>query len=338
MNPADQNPWRFKRLVAAIALLGVVVVGFVGFVGYWSNTPLSITADQRLELTRGQPFSKFARSLAEAGIITQPRLWGWQARWLGKAHRIQAGEYWIRPGDTPNTLLEALVAGEVIRYEIQLLEGWTLHEVLDVLARNEQLTAELSMVDKHTLLGVLGLPGGNAEGLFFPDTYQFTRGASDADILRRAYEQMQLTLAAEWQDRAEDLPYDNPYQALVVASLIEKETGRDEDRSHIGQVFATRLRLGMRLQTDPSVIYGLGRQFDGNLTRKHLLTDTPYNTYTRNGLPPTPIALASARSIEAALQPANGDYLYFVSRGDGSSQFSISLEEHQTAVRKYQLQ
>ena len=147
-----------------------------------------------------------------------------------------------------------------------------------------------------------------------------------------------MKLAAAWQVRAEDLPYDNPYQALVVASLIEKESGRDEDRSHIGQVFATRLRLGMRLQTDPSVIYGLGRQFDGNLTRKHLLTDTPYNTYTRNGLPPTPIALASARSIEAALHPANGDYLYFVSRGDGSSQFSISLEEHQTAVRKYQLQ
>jgi len=327
-----------KWLIAAILLVGAVVLSFVGFIGYWSNTPLSVAADQRLELTRGQSFSDFARDLAAQGILSQPRLWSWQARWQGKAHRVQAGEYWIRRGDTPNTLLEALVAGDVIRYDIQLLEGWTLREVLDVLARNEKLIAELGSVDKHTLLGVLGLPGGNAEGLFFPDTYQFTRGVSDADILRRAYDQMQLELADAWQDRAVGLPYDTPYQALVAASLIEKETGRDEDRLLIGQVFVTRLRLGMRLQTDPSVIYGLGQEFDGNLTRKHLRTDTPYNTYTRNGLPPTPIALASARSIKAALQPADGDYLYFVSRGDGSSQFSITLEEHESAVRKYQLQ
>ena len=338
MNLPEKKSRRYQRLVAAIVLVGVVVLGFVGYVGYWSNTPLHNSADQRVELIQGQSFSSFARSLAADGIITQPRLWSWQARWQGNARRVQAGEYWIRPGDTPNTLLEALVTGDVIRYEVQLLEGWTLSELLEVLARNESLRTELGSVDKHTLLGVLGLPGGNAEGLFFPDTYQFTRGASDADILRRAYEQMQLNLAEAWQDRVVGLPYDSPYQALVVASLIEKETGREEDRAHIGQVFATRLRLGMRLQTDPSVIYGLGAEFDGNLTRKHLRTDTPYNTYTRNGLPPTPIALASARSIEAALQPADGDYLYFVARGDGSSQFSISLEEHETAVRKYQLQ
>ena len=173
--------------------------------------------------------------------------------------------------------------------------------------------------------------------MFFPDTYQFTRGASDVEILQRAYDQMQQRLGEAWQHRAVGLPYENAYQALIAASLIEKETGRDADRAIIAQVFVSRLQAGMRLQTDPSVIYGLGRKFTGNLTRKHLRSDTPYNTYTRRGLPPTPIAIAGARSIEAALNPAGGDYLYFVSGGDGSSHFSASLEEHKAAVRKYQL-
>jgi UPF0755 protein len=193
-------------------------------------------------------------------------------------------------------------------------------------------------VDEQTVLGVLGLPEGHGEGLFFPDTYHFERGTSDADILRRAYRKLASELEAAWQSRDAGLPYDSPYDALIVASLIEKETGRDSDRASIAQVFVSRLNRGMRLQTDPSVIYGVGPSFDGDLTRRHLRTDTPYNTYTRHGLPPTPIALVGRKSLKAAMHPAPGEFLYFVSRGDGSSHFSVSLEEHQAAVRRYQLQ
>lgn len=327
-----------KLFLACLVLAGLGVAGLLAYVGSWANTPLEVTAEQRVELARGQSFSSFAAALARQGLITRPRLWSWQARWQGKARRVQAGEYWLQPGDTPDSLLTKLLAGDVINYEIQLIEGWTLREVLASLARNEILEHELITVDANTLLGVLGLPSGNAEGLFFPDTYRFTRGANDIEILQRAYKQMQQRLAEAWQNRAVGLPYDNAYQALIAASLIEKETGRDTDRPHIAQVFVSRLHAGMRLQTDPSVIYGLGRSFTGNLTRKHLRTDTPYNTYTRKGLPPTPIAIAGASSIEAALHPAQGDYLYFVSSGDGSSHFSVSLEEHTAAVQKYQLQ
>jgi UPF0755 protein len=182
------------------------------------------------------------------------------------------------------------------------------------------------------------LPGGRAEGLFFPDTYHFAGATSDADILRRAYARLETELAAAWLARAAGLPWKSPYEALIAASLIEKETGQADDRPRIAQVFVSRLQRGMRLQTDPSVIYGLGNSFDGNLTRRHLRDDTPYNTYTRGGLPPTPIALVGKRSLMAALHPAEGEFLYFVSRGDGSSQFSINLEDHKAAVRKYQLQ
>jgi len=326
-----------KFFVGCLVLAGLGIAGFLAYVGSWANTPLGVSVAHRVELDRGQSFSSFAASLAEQDLITRPRLWSWQARWQGKARRVQAGEYWIQPGDTPASLLDRLLAGDVISYEIQLIEGWTLREVLAALARDDVLDHELGSVDGNTLLGVLGLPSGNAEGLFFPDTYQFTRGASDVEILQRAYDQMQQRLQGAWQNRAVGLPYDNAYQALIVASLVEKETGRDADRAHISQVFVSRLHAGMRLQTDPSVIYGMGTSFTGNLTRKHLRTDTPYNTYTRTGLPPTPIAIAGARSIEAALNPAAGDYLYFVAGGDGSSHFSVSLEEHEAAVQKYQL-
>ena len=326
-----------KFFLGCLVLAGLAVAGLLVYVGSWANVPFVISAEHRVELARGQSFSSFAAALAEEDLITRPRLWSWQARWQGNARRVQAGEYWIQPGDTPASLLDKLLTGDVISYEIQLIEGWTLREVLASVAGEEVLEHELGAVDANTLLGVLGLPSGNAEGLFFPDTYQFTRGASDVEILQRAYDQMQQKLAEAWQNRDVGLPYENAYQALIAASLVEKETGRDADRPHIAQVFVSRLHARMRLQTDPAVIYGLGKSFNGNLTRKHLRTDTPYNTYTRKGLPPTPIAIAGARSIEAALHPAGGDYLYFVSGGDGSSHFSVSLEEHEAAVRKYQL-
>jgi len=326
-----------KLLFVVLAGLALLAGGVVAYTLHWNGQPLDITADTRVELRPGQSFASFAETLGEAGLIARPALWTALARVTGTARRVQAGEYWVRVGDTPAVLLERLLAGEVIAYEVTLLEGWTVKRALAELAAQETLTHDLSSVDESTLLGVLGLPEGNAEGLFYPDTYRYERGASDADILRRANRKLQDVLTELWAGRDAGLPYASPYEALIVASLIEKETGREEDRARIAQVFATRLSRGMRLQTDPSVIYGIGQSFDGNLTRAHLKTDTPYNTYTRKGLPPTPIALVGSRSIEAALHPAAGDFLYFVSRGDGTSHFSVSLEEHEAAVRRYQL-
>ena len=326
-----------KLLVVGLLTCATIALATVLLLSSYNNRVLPVTEDSVLELKSGQPFSNFAAELAQAGLIEHATLWSWQARLSGDARKIQAGEYWLRVGDTPQLLLDRLLRGEVVYYEVKLLEGWTVQQVLEELATHSTLVQELIGADVHTLLGALGMPGGNAEGLFFPDTYRYERGATDADILRRASAKLNQELDRTWSGRDAGLPYETPYDALIIASLIEKETGRDEDRSKISQVFSRRLQIGMRLQTDPSVIYGLGSNFDGNLTRKHLRQDTPYNSYTRRGLPPTPIALTGLRSLQAAVHPASGDFLYFVSRGDGSSQFSVSLEEHQDAVRKYQL-
>ncbi len=327
-----------KLLLFLLVGLGLTVGALVAYTMHWNGQPLPLQEDTRVELRPGQSFAAFAETLGDAGYLSRPSLWTMLARVTGAARRVQAGEYWLRVGDTPAVLLDRLLRGEVAVYEVTLLEGWTVRRALSELAAQETLTHELQSVNESTLLGVLGLPEGHAEGLFFPDTYRFERGTTDSEILRRAYRKLQDELAVRWEGRDAGLPYQTPYEALIVASLIEKETGREEDRASIAQVFATRLRKGMRLQTDPSVIYGIGEGFDGDLTRAHLKTDTPYNTYTRSGLPPTPIALAGARSLDAALHPAAGDFLYFVSRGDGTSHFSVSLEEHEAAVRRYQLQ
>lgn len=321
-----------------VVLLGIgLLAGGLIYLQSWTGQPLTIADAVKVELAPGQAFGAFATGLSEAGIVEHPRLWSWYARATGKARRVQAGEYLVEPGETPGGLLARLEKGDVVTYDIQLIEGWTVRQVLGALRSHSALDQTLDSVDEHTLLSVLGLPPGHAEGMFFPDTYRFERGATDGDILRRAYAKLQEELETVWQTRAAGLPYNSPYEALIVGSLVEKETGRDSDREFIAQVFTTRLHKGMRLQTDPSVIYGVGEAFRGDLTRRHLRTDTPYNTYTRNGLPPSPIALVGARSLQAAVHPADGNYLYFVSRGDGSSQFSVSLEDHEAAVRKYQL-
>jgi UPF0755 protein len=328
----------FARTILIVCLLGAGLAAAAGvYVLTWGSTPFKVAEDARVMLNPGQTFSQFARRLEADGLLDGAGIWTLQARLTGDARRVQAGEYWIRVGDTPSILLDRLLAGDVVTYEVKLLEGWTVAQALAELAAHEALEHRLAGADETTVLGALGLGEGNGEGLFFPDTYRYERGASDADILNRAHAKLQAELERAWEGRDAGLPYDTPYEALIVASLIEKETGREEDRAHIAQVFTSRLQKGMRLQTDPSVIYGVGKAFDGDLTRRHLREDTPYNTYTRHGLPPTPIALVSARSLEAAVHPAEGDYLYFVSRGDGSSQFSVSLEDHQKAVRKYQL-
>ncbi len=323
-------------LAAALGLAGGA------YLWRWMDQPLATPhgpAEQRaFELRRGEAFATLAERLADQGLVDFPRAWTLWARVTGQARLVQAGEYRLEPGDTPASLLARLVSGEVVTYRVQILEGWTTMQALAALAGQEALEHQLKGVSVHTLLDALGLPAGHAEGLFFPDTYQFVRGDSDADVLRVAYARMQAVLDEAWEGRDSGLPYATPYEGLIVASLIEKETGQEQDRAVISQVFANRLSRDMRLQTDPTVIYGLGASFDGNLTRAHLRQDTPYNTYVHRGLPPTPIALPGAGSIQAALHPRPGDYLYFVSRGDGSSQFSVSLEEHQRAVQRYQLQ
>jgi UPF0755 protein len=326
-----------KTLIAVPALVLVAGIAGVGYALWWLQAPLRISSDQLVVLERGEPFARFAARLHDLGFIDHPRLWTLSARVSGDARRVKAGEYRVRPGDSPQILMARLMAGEVVTYQAQIVEGWTAMQALAMLRADPVLRSTLDGVDADTLLEVLGLPPGHAEGMFFPDTYQFVRGDSDADILRRAYARMQSKLQAAWEERSADLPYDSPYEALIVASLVEKETGRDVERPLIAQVFVLRLQLGMRLQTDPSVIYGIGEAFDGDLRRADLRRPTPYNTYVHRGLPPTPIALPGERSIIAALHPADGEYLFFVSRGDGTSKFSVSLEEHEQAVRRYQL-
>lgn len=331
----------WSKLLLLFVITGVLLGGAAAtYVLRWQQAPLDLTDGAVVVVVvveRGEPFVRFAERLAERGLLDHPRLWSTLARLSGDAHRVKAGEYEVRPGDSPRALLSRLVAGDVVTYHAQIIEGWTIMEALTALAADPVLERRLDGVTALTLLDVLGLPGGHAEGLFFPDTYRFVRGDSDADILRRAYFRMQSVLDQAWSARAEGLPYESPYDALIVGSLIEKETGREAERPLISQVFVLRLNLGMRLQTDPTVIYGLGDAFDGNLRRTHLREHTPYNTYRNHGLPPTPIALPGAASIHAALNPADGDYVYFVSRGDGTSQFSVTLEQHNAAVRRYQL-
>jgi UPF0755 protein len=326
------------RILSAVVVLAVLAAaGAAWYVKRWQLSPLAVDGRTVILVERGEAFGHVAGRLRERGVVDHPRLWTWLARLSGEARRVQAGEYEIVAGDTPAGVLARMVAGEVVTYQVKILEGWTVMQAVAELARHPALGHTLEGVTVHTLLDVLGLPGGHAEGLFFPDTYQFVRGDSDAEVLRRAYVRMQSVLQETWEERDAGLPYESPYEALIAASLIEKETGREEDRPLVSQVFALRLQRGMRLQTDPTVIYGIGEEFDGDLRRADLRRPGPYNTYLNRGLPPTPIALPGARSIHAAVHPADSEYLYFVSRGDGSSQFSLSLDEHEAAVRRYQM-
>jgi UPF0755 protein len=251
--------------------------------------------------------------------------------------RLKVGEYRLEPALTPRRLLDMLARGEVVQYRFTLVEGWSFRELRAALARNPDLEQTIVGIEDAEVMRRLGAGAEHPEGRFLPETYQFTRGTSDLDLLARARTDMQQALEKVWSARAADVPLETPYEALILASIIEKETGRAGERREISGVFARRLRIGMRLQTDPTVIYGIGSAYAGNITRVHLRTDTPYNTYTRGGLPPTPIAMPGLAALQAAVDPAPGDTLYFVSRGDGSHQFSRTLAEHNAAVRRYQL-
>lgn len=285
----------------------------------------------------GDSLRAVAGKLADAGILPYPRVALLYGRWSGADAQIKQGEYRLPAELTVASLLSLLQSGKVIQYQVTLPEGITLARALEILAEAEGIEPELSGTRDPRIAGMIA-PHESAEGLFFPDSYRFTRGTRDWELLQRARSMLRTVLSSEWEQRREGLPYETPYEALVMASIIERETGVPEERGEIAGVFVRRLQKGMRLQTDPTVIYGLGENFDGNLTRRHLRDESNlYNTYRHGGLPPSPIALPGRASINAALHPAGGDALYFVARGDGSHVFSATLAEHEAAVRKYQL-
>jgi UPF0755 protein len=305
------------------------------------DSPLPLpAAGLELTLAKGDSLSSLVYSLAADELIETPRLLLAYSRLVGRGAMIAAGDYSLQQGITPRLLLEKLERGDVRYYQLTLVEGWTLGQVLQQL----RLTADLQQVipaEANSLTAeMIGLGEENRplEGLLFPDTYRYQSSTTDVQILQQSYRRLQSVLMQEWQGRASQLPYETPYEALIMASLIEKETGLASERGQIAGVFVRRLKLGMRLQTDPTIIYGLGADFDGNLRSRHLKDSSNlYNTYRHHGLPPTPIALVGREAIHAALHPVDGDALYFVAKGDGSHHFSSSLEEHQQAVKKYQI-
>jgi len=300
-------------------------------------TPLAVARlPAEVEIPRGAGLRTAIEQLEKGGVAVRPIQFEALARALGKERDIKAGNYQLQQALTPLELLKKLTRGDVTQAEVRLIEGWTFAQFRAALDASPDLRHDTRGIDDTELLGRVGAAEPHPEGLFFPDTYLFAKGASDVAVLRRAYRAMQRHLAEEWARRDENIPYRSPYDALIMASIIEKETGKAGERDLIGGVLANRMRIGMRLQVDPTIIYGLGASFDGNLKRDHLTDDGPYNTYTRDGLPPTPIAMPGLASLRSAMRPGKTDALYYVSRGDGSSQFSRTLEEHNRAVSKYQ--
>jgi UPF0755 protein len=327
--------WRLLKRVLVVLMLAAVVAGGAAYA--WLHQPLALKADGvDLAIEPGTPVRDIAQAAVDAGVQTHPALLYWWFRLSGKARLIKAGSYELAQAVSPWSLLQKLVRGDEALRSITLLEGWNFRQVRAALSKVEHITPSTRGLEADLIMQKLGRPGVPAEGRFYPDTYTFAKGASDLAILQRAMRAMDKKLAAAWALRSADSPLQTPEQLLTLASIVEKETGRASDRPLIASVFTNRLRIGMLLQTDPTVIYGLGESFDGNLRRKDLTADTPWNTYTRGGLPATPIAMPGKAALLAAIAPAPSKALYFVARGDGSSQFSNTLEEHNRAVNKYQ--
>ncbi len=329
------TPKRFFLGLAVVLLLAAVAAG--GAARWWLDRPLALAAPVvELSVEPGSTPREVAAAWVRAGVLTEP---GWLHLWFrlsGDDRRIRAGSYQLEPGATPRSLLARMVQGDEAFERLRIIDGWTWRQVRAALTAAPHLKPLASTMTDAALMAAIGQPGVAAEGRFFPDTYLYSRGVSDLTVLKRAAAAQAQHLAAAWASRAANLPLQSPEQALVLASIIEKETGRAAERGLIAGVFINRLRLGMPLQTDPTVIYGLGDSFDGNLRKRDLLADGPFNTYTRRGLPPTPIAMPGLAALRAALQPAATDALYFVARGDGSSVFSADLAAHNRAVNQYQ--
>ena len=317
-------------------LLGTAAIVAYGM--WYTRTPLTMRQTPlEVEIPRGASLRSVIAELEKAGLDVHRREFVLLVRAFGRERDIKAGNYLLAKAPTPLELLEKLTRGDVQQAEVRLIEGWTFSQFRNVLDTHPDLRHDTKGLDDAEVLRRLQAPEPHPEGLFFPDTYLFAKGSSDTAVLRSAYRAMQRHLKAEWDAKAKTVPYKSPYDALIMASIIEKETGVASERDQIAGVLVNRLRIGMRLQVDPTIIYGLGPAFDGNLKKKHLLEDGPYNTYTRAGLPPSPIAMPGFASLHAALHPAKTDALYYVSRGDGSSQFSRNFSEHNRAVTKYQL-
>lgn len=326
------------KLIKTLFFLALMLtVGSGAWLVWYANQPLNAgSLPKTFSVISGTSLDRLATELRTAGIIRSTWSFRILGRALGKSTALKAGVYEIAGPITPIELLNKMERGEVTKAAVQFIEGWTSREIRAALRQQTLLEHPSEAMDDATLLAAIGATEAHIEGLFFPDTYFFTPRSPDIDILRRAYQAQRNKLMAEWQTRAPNLPYRTPYEALIMASIIEKETGVEEERPRIAAVFINRLNQGMRLQTDPTVIYGLGVNFDGNLRKEDLLRDTPYNSYTRSGLPPTPIAIPSAAAIQAALHPAATDDLYFVSRGNGKHYFSSTLDAHNRAVKRYQ--
>jgi UPF0755 protein len=325
-------------LKSLFSVVVVAVLGAAGYAAWYATTPVAVaTLPAEFEIPPGTRFRSAAQRIEQAGIGIGRLQFELLARALGRAQEVKAGSYELASAPTPLELLDKLTRGDVTQAELRFIEGWTFRQLRAVLDASAFVRHDTLGLDDRQLLKALGAPEGHPEGLFFPDTYLFAKGASDLHVLKRAYQAMQRHLAQEWEARSPAVPYKTPYEALIMASIVEKETGRAAERELIAGALVNRLRIGMLLQVDPTVIYGLGERFDGNLKKAHLQADGPYNTYTRAGLPPTPIAAPGLASLRAALQPAKTAALYYVARGDGTSEFSRTLEEHNRAVRKYQL-
>ena len=327
-----------KALFTLVVVAVVAVLGAAGYAAWYASTPVAVRAlPAEFDISPGMRFRGAAQRLDESGIAVGRLQFELLARALGRAQDVKAGSYELAAAPTPLELLDKLTRGDVTQAEVRFIEGWNIRQLRGALDANTFLRHDTQGMTDAQLLQKLNAPERHPEGLFFPDTYLFAKGTSDLNVLRRAYQAMQRHLAQEWEARDPTVPYKTPYQALIMASVVEKETGRGEERDTIAGVLVNRLKIGMLLQVDPTVIYGLGESFNGNLKKVHLLTDGPYNSYTRAGLPPTPIAATGLASLRAALRPAQTAALYYVARGDGTSAFSRTLDEHNRAVRKYQL-
>ena len=328
------------RWLLRFSLLALLLAGLAAAAAWWwLSRPLPLAAATvEVSIEPGLTPRRVAELWVEAGVQAPPRLLYEWFRWSGQSRQIRAGSYEVEAGITPRQLLDKMVRGDQVLETVRFAEGSTFTQLRQVLARAPALKPATRDLSDAQLMAALGEPAQAPEGRFFPDTYAYSRGVSDLTVLKRAHGAMQRRLVSAWAERASDLPLASMDEALILASIVEKETGREADRANVASVFANRLRIGMPLQTDPTVIYGLGAAFDGNLRKRDLLADTPYNTYTRRGLPPTPIALPGAASLRAAVQPAKSRALYFVARSDGSggSVFSDTLADHNRAVNQFQ--
>lgn len=324
-----------KKLLRVLVLAILLTAGWAA---YFVVTPLQLpNTPYGFTLKHGSSLRSVARQLVEADVLKEPWSFTMLVRLLGKAGELKAGNYSLESNPTQLQLFRMITRGDVSQSEIALIEGWNFKRMRQALDEHEAIRHDSAQLSEREVLEKIGASEAIAEGLFFPDTYYFSSGMSDLDILKRAYQTMQKRLASAWAERDPLLPYNTPYEVLIMASIVEKETGRASERPLIAGVFVNRLRINMRLQTDPTVIYGMGDSFDGNLRRADLLADTPYNTYTRFGLPPGPIAMPGWGALQAAVHPAATKALYFVGKGNGTHKFSNSLEEHNLAVARYQL-